>query len=108
MLDAFVLAISLVYIIDISGVMAKVNRAVFACLYGKKIAYNGWYVPLVGCSKCSVWWAVLIYTFFATATPALYCLGMACLYSYISIYIGDILKLCNRLIINKLSDISVI
>lgn len=100
-LKSFIIAFSVVYIVDISGAMQKLNKVVFRCLYGEKMAYNGWYIPLFGCSTCSTFWAVLAYTLFCSAMDFVFCLGMACFFGYIANILCDILRAINR----RLSDI---
>lgn len=79
-----ILAFSICYIVDISGAVQKANVALFKRLYGKHIDYNGWYIPLLGCSRCCVWWLLLIYSVFFTNIGIIYSVGNAAFWSYIS------------------------
>lgn len=74
-------------------------------MYGDKIQYNGWYVPLFGCSRCLTFWTVLIFTL-ASGLDIIYSVGTACLYSYIANISGDVLNFLNRKITDYLNDIS--
>ena len=83
-LNTAIIAFSICYIIDISGVIQTANKAVFRRLYGKYIDYNGWYIPVVGCSRCSVWWILLFYTLIFTDLTPIYSFGISAFWSYIS------------------------
>ena len=85
------ITISIVYILDLSGVVANLNKLAFRYLYGAKVPYNGWQIPLFSCSKCMTFWVVLIYSF-CELGDLLIALFRASLFSYLSEYIGDTLK----------------
>ena len=93
--DGLIIAFSICYIIDISGIMGKINQRVFSLLYGKKTIYNGWYIPLFGCSKCLVFWVVLLWGLLSTDIYSIYIIGTAVLLSYIAPILS---KLMNWLI----------
>lgn len=100
-----IIMLSVVYIVDISGVMWKINRWLFKILYGNRIQYNGWYIPLFGCSRCLTFWTVLIFTL-VSGIDIIYSVGAACLYSYIANISGDILNFLHRKTTDYLNDIS--
>lgn len=100
-IECFILSLSLCYIVDISGFMQKVNMYIYRKLYGENIAYNGWFVPLLGCSKCLVFWSVLFYSLIWSNIDFLYSVGMACLCSLLATIFSDI----ERNIIKRFSDI---
>lgn len=84
LLTSAIIAFSVCYIVDISGAVQRLNIAVFKALYGKYIDYNGWYIPVIGCSRCSVWWLLLIYSLFFTDCNLIYSVGISAFWSYIS------------------------
>lgn len=61
LINCFLINCSLCYIIDVSGAFGKLNKAVFKRLYGDSLKYNGWYIPLLGCSRCATFWSCLLY-----------------------------------------------
>lgn len=83
-INTAIIAFVVCYIVDISGAVQKANIAVFRRLYGKYIDYNGWYIPVVGCSRCCVWWLLLFYTLVFTDLNVIYSLGISAFWSYIS------------------------
>lgn len=104
-IKCLIITLSVSYIVDISGIMGKINKRLFRIMYGDKIQYNGWYVPLFGCSRCLTFWTVLIFTL-ASGLDIIYSVGTACLYSYIANISGDVLNFLNRKITDYLNDIS--
>ena len=99
------IAFSAVYIVDISGIMGKLNRVVFRALYGEKKPINGWYIPLLGCSVCLSFWAVLIYTLFVAKVGFIYSLAMASFFGYIAPISGDILRVLRAKIMQRISTL---
>ena len=61
-IDCLLLTFAVVYIVDISGFVRVLNHFVFRKLYGSQRKYDGWYIPLVGCSLCLAFWTVTIYS----------------------------------------------
>lgn len=88
------IAFSVAYIVDLSGVVGKLNRQAFRWLYGSKIEYNGWYIPLFGCSRCLTFWGVLI--FCIMNIPFVFALATACFFSFVAPMITDALKWITR------------
>lgn len=100
--DTAIIAFSICYIIDISGAIQTANKAVFKRLYGKYIEYNGWYIPVIGCSRCAVWWLLLLYTLVFTDLTPIYSFGISAFWSYISpiitISLNRLIALLSRLL----------
>lgn len=92
LINSLILALSICYIIDISGFMTKVNISVFKWLYGQNIAYNGWYIPLFGCSRCLSFWTVLIYGLIWSNIEFIYIVGTASLLSLLAPIFSDSLN----------------
>lgn len=63
MINLLFISIIIVFCIDLSGAMDKLNIFVWNKLY-KGVKYNGWTIPLIGCSLCCTWWAGIIYSIF--------------------------------------------
>lgn len=104
-LKDLILTCSIVYIVDISGVMTKLNRLVWQRVFGEFLEYNGWYIPLIGCSRCLTFWAVLVYTFRLSEHDPVICLGVASFFSYISPIITLAQRHITVLISNSLTQI---
>lgn len=104
-IKSLIIMLSVVYIVDISGIMAVINKKLFKALYGDKIQYNGWYIPLFGCSRCLSFWSVLIFTL-ASGLNIIYAVGTACFCSYIANISADIMNLISRKLSGILNDIS--
>ncbi len=94
---------AVVYIVEISGVMQSLSRAVFSLIYGKNFKYNGWSIPVISCGKCAVFWALLGYSLYS-GMGLIYSLGIASLCSYSSEIITDILKYLKRKIQTKINE----
>ncbi|MFR9659654.1 MAG: hypothetical protein SNG04_04510 [Rikenellaceae bacterium] len=101
--NALSITFFVVYTLDLSGAMHSLNKAIFKALYGSKIPYNGWQIPLVSCSKCLTFWAVLIQTAIETHNP-IRAILTASVMSYLSEMIADTLKLIKELWHNKLDQ----
>lgn len=96
MLKCFILTFAVCFIVDYSGFMQKVNKALFSTIYGTDAKYNGWYIPLFGCSLCLTWWVVLVYSAFIADMNFVYALGTASIFSYLSSILTDTMKLIKR------------
>lgn len=94
---------SVVYIVELSGVMNKLNAFAFRRLYGDKLPLNGWYIPLLGCSVCLSFWAVLIYTLLVAKIGLIYSLAMASFFGYIAPIFGDVLRVVRAKIMQRIS-----
>ena len=99
------ISVAVVYVVDVSGVMGKLNRVAFRALYGEKMPINGWYIPLLGCSVCLSFWAVLIYTLFVAKVGFIYSLAMASFFGYIAPISGDILRVVRAKIMQRISTL---
>lgn len=69
-------------------------------MLGDFVEYKGWYIPLIGCSRCLTFWSVLVYTFYLSDYDPVVILGIASFCSYIS----PITTLALKRIIVLLSD----
>lgn len=96
LLKSLLLTLSIVYVVDISGAVHKLSKWLFIKIYGKQKQYNGWYIPLVGCSTCLSFWTVLLYTVLFSGLNVIYCLALACLSSYSANILSEIMKLIKR------------
>ena len=105
LIKCVMIAFSAVYIVDISGIMGKLNRVVFRALYGGKMPLNGWYIPLLGCSVCVSFWAVLIYATFIAKIGFIYALALASLFGYIAPISGDILRVVRAKVMQRISTL---
>jgi hypothetical protein len=54
------ITIIIVFCIDLSGGIYSLSEFVWKRLF-PKIPYNGWRIPLIGCSLCSTWWGGILY-----------------------------------------------
>ena len=95
-----VLTFSICYIVDISGIIQKLNKWCWVRLFGANLQYNGWYIPVIGCSRCLTFWSVLLYSVIISGFDYLLCLGLASLLRYIS----PIVTLLQKRLIALLSD----
>lgn len=99
-INEIILALSIIYIIDISGAIQKFNIIAFRWLYGVNLPYNGWFIPVLGCSRCSIFWGILIFNLILHV-EIVYTIGLACLLSYLS----PLLSLIMKTAIVKLSNL---
>lgn len=95
-IKSILLTLSIAYVVDISGAVHKLSKWVFVKLYGDKLQYSGWFIPVLGCSTCLSFWSVLLYTVLFSGWGLIYCLTVACLCSYIANISAEILKLIKR------------
>ena len=83
-LNVIMILFSVVYIIDISGVMDAINKMAYKFIYGENARYNGdWYIPLFGCSKCLTFWTTLAYCLFNTDVVS--SVFVACIASFMAL-----------------------
>lgn len=102
MLDILFISIIIVFCIDLSGAMDKLNRLVWNKLYpGMK--YNDWSIPLFGCSLCSTFWASILYLII-TGTFSLGMLAYVSIVALLTTVIKDALVLIKELL-QKIIDI---
>lgn len=102
-LKCVILTFAVCFIVDYSGVMQKANRALFSTIYGTDAKYNGWYIPLFGCSLCLTWWVILGYSLFIAKIGIVYSLGLASIFSFSSSIFTDTMKLIKRWFSNVLN-----
>ena len=94
------IAFSVCYIVDISGIIAKLNKWCWVRLFGANLQYNGWYIPVIGCSRCLTFWLTLGYRLVISDFGVIASFALASFFSYIS----PILTLSLKRIIKLLSD----
>lgn len=94
--SCIILTLCVAYIVDISGVMFKLSKYAFTKIYGKRMPYNGWQIPVITCSTCLSFWVVLIYTIIS-GMNVICALGIACFCSYIADISSEIMKLVKRI-----------
>lgn len=103
MLDLLILAVIIVFIIDLSGFIDTISEFIWNRLY-KGIKYNGWLIPKpFSCSLCMCWWVGIIYLIIIKS----FTLPMLCYLAILSFFttiIKDFLFLLKDLI-GKLIDI---
>lgn len=102
MFNLLLIAIIVVFCIDLSGAMEKLNRWVWSKLY-KGIKYTDWTIPLFGCSLCITWWIGLLYILFTGMFTWKY-IAFVALISFLTPVIKDIMILIQDLF-NKLIDL---
>ena len=95
-----VLTFSICYIVDISGIIQKLNKWCWVRLFGANLQYNGWYIPVIGCSRCLTFWITLGYSLVISDFGVIASFALASFFSYIS----PILTLSLKRIIKLLSD----
>lgn len=102
MLDILFISIVIVFCIDLSGAMDKLNMLVWNRMF-TGIKYNGWTIPLLGCSLCCTWWAGIIYMIF-TGTFSWWMLAYIAIIAFLTPITKDILILIKDLL-NKITEI---
>lgn len=100
MFNIVLIAFSVCYVVDMSGIIQKVNKWCWKCLFGENLAYNGWYIPVIGCSRCLTFWTVLFYSGIIADMGVIRSFGCASFFSYIS----PIVTLLQKRVIIFLSD----
>lgn len=100
MFNVAVIAFSICYIVDISGIIQKLNKWCWNRIFGANLQYNGWYIPVIACSRCLTFWVVLCYSAIIARIGVIYAFGCASLFSYIT----PIITLSLKRIIYLLSD----
>lgn len=101
MLDLLLISLILVFIIDLSGVMPKLNKFVWSKLY-PSIKYTNWQIPLISCSCCSNWWIGIIYLIITGFSLKM--LAYVALLSFMTTIFKDILVLLKD-ILTKIIDV---
>ena len=94
------IAFSVCYIVDISGIIAKLNKWCWVRLFGANLQYNGWYIPVIGCSSCLTFLITLEYSLVISDFEVIASVEQASFFSYIS----PILTLSLKRVIKLLSD----
>lgn len=101
MLDLLLISLILVFIIDLSGVMPKLNKFVWNKLY-PSIKYTNWQIPLISCSLCSNFWIGIIYLIITGFSLKM--LAYVALLSFATTIFKDILVLLKDILI-KIIDV---
>lgn len=96
MLELFLMACIIVFCIDLSGAMQKLNKLVWDWLY-KGVKYVDWEIPLVSCSLCVTWWTGIIYLIFTGFS--VYMLAYVALLAFLTPVIKDVLLYVRELLI---------
>lgn len=102
-IDCLLLTFAVVYIVDISGFVRGLNHFVFRKLYGTQRKYDGWYIPLVGCSLCLSFWAVTIYSI-VNGWSVVHSVAMGCACGYITDILNDIFVCVKRNVSNWITS----
>lgn len=101
MLDLLLISLILVFIIDLSGAMPKLNRFIWNKLY-PSVKYTNWEIPLISCSLCSNFWIGIIYLIITGFSLKM--LAYVALLSFATTIFKDILVLVKDLFV-KIIDI---
>lgn len=101
MLDLLLISLILVFIIDLSGVMPKLNKFVWSKLY-PSIKYTNWQIPLISCSLCCNFWIGIIYLIITGFSLKM--LAYVALLSFMTTIFKDILVLLKD-ILTKIIDV---
>ena len=88
MLELLLITCIIVFLIDLSGAMDKLNKRVWNWFY-KDIPYSGWTIPLFGCSLCLTWWTGFLYLLFTGFSIPM--LAYVALLAFLTPVIKDIL-----------------
>ena len=102
-IDCLLLTFAVVYIVDISGFVRVLNHFVFRKLYGSQRKYDGWYIPLVGCSLCLAFWTVTIYSM-VNGWSLVHSVAMGCLCGYITDILNGIFVYIKRNVSNWITS----
>ena len=92
LVNCVIITFSICYIVDLSGIVQKLNIQMFRMIFGKEMKYNGFMIPVISCSLCLSFWCTLIYCIAMTDLNIVHCFGVAALCSYISTAITMCLK----------------
>ena len=92
MIKSAIITFAICYIVDLSGIVQKLNYQVFRMIFGKEMKYNGFMIPVISCSLCLAFWANLIYCIAIMKLDLVYSFGIAALFSYCSTFISLALK----------------
>lgn len=96
-----IITFSLCYIIDVSGVVQKLNIALWQRVLGKNLPYNGFMIPVISCSVCSVWWACLLYNLIWSNIGFIPSVGVAAFCSYITFIPTFLMKRLRDWVLNN-------
>ena len=102
-IDCLLLTFAVVYIVDISGFVKVANRVVFRWLYGSQRKYDGWFIPLFGCSLCLTFWSVTIYSI-VNGWSWVHSVAMGCACGYITDIFNDIFVSIKRNVSNWITS----
>lgn len=103
-LRAFLLMLSITYIVGCSGVITAINKQVFTLIYGKITKYNGFRLPIISCAKCSTFWCVFGYLLIYGNDGIIIDLFVASTLSYLSIVFTDLMNVFLTNVLNKINN----
>lgn len=85
----FLIAVCCVLVIDISGFMDTVKRAIWKWVWKEKRPYQDFDLKPFTCSFCSTWWICFFYLLFTGLTLPL--MALALFYAFLTPVIKDVL-----------------
>lgn len=91
-IELALLAIVVVFIVEVSGVMFTLKNAL-----GKVLGINISRLRPFDCPLCMVWWALLVYAL-CVGELSVYTMAYISLLSALSARIADIMRLCDELL----------
>lgn len=102
MLEVIMIVFAIVFIVDYSGAIDNLSRLIFS--FFNKSKYNGWRIPLIGCSLCSTFWVMILY-FYLIGLSLPYIIGGAALCAYSTSIILELMYKIREWIVRLLSII---
>lgn len=99
MFEIIALVFSIVFIVDYSGAIDNLSRVIY--YFFNKGKYNGWRIPLIGCSLCTTFWTMILYLSII-GFPPVYVIGVASLCAYSTSFILEIMYKVRELVIKLL------
>ena len=97
-LNMFLIAVCCVLVIDISGFMDTLKRAVWKWAFKGKKQYQDFDLKPFTCSFCSTWWICFFYLLFS-GSITLPLVTLALVYAFLTPVIKDVLYLIKDFII---------
>lgn len=61
--NIIMIVLSIIFIVDISGVMEYIKRTIFKIINGRKVNYVPYELKPFDCSLCMTFWIIIIYLF---------------------------------------------
>ena len=62
MLEILEIIFTVVFIVDYSGIIPKLSRALWN-KFNPNVPYDYWMIPLISCSLCTTFWTLLIFSY---------------------------------------------